>query len=133
MENTSFQRYQCCISNSTHTHNENRVERESEELQAKIKELQEQQKKLKEEKERIKAQISNKKDIKEEDKKEEDKKEEGKKEDKKEEDKKEENTPTIGLKKISFSLLDSEGKYNPKYTAEYTNGIQQEAKRNNEI
>jgi myosin heavy subunit len=105
---------------------------ESEELQAKIKELQEQQKKLKEEKERIKAQISNKKDIKEEDKKEEgkkeDKKEEGKKEDKKEEDKKEENTPTIGLKKISFSLLDSEGKYNPKYTAEYTNGIQQEAK-----
>ena len=115
---------------------------ESEELQAKIKELQEQQKKLKDEKERINAQISNKKDKKEEDKKEEDKKEEdkkeegkkedkkeeGKKEDKKEEDKKEENTPTIGLKKISFSLLDSEGKYNPKYTAEYTNGIQQEAK-----
>ena len=94
----------------------------------KAEKLQQKLKELKEEKEGINAQISNKKDIKEEDKKEEDKKEEGKKEDKKEEDKKEENTPTIGLKKISFSLLDSEGKYNPKYTAEYTNGIQQEAK-----
>ena len=110
----------------------------SEELQAKASELQQKLQELKKEKERINAQISNIKDKKEEDKKEESKKEEskkeegkkeeGKKEDKKEKDKKEDNTPTIGLKKISFSLLDSEGKYNPKYTIEYTNGIQEEAK-----
>ena len=103
--------------------------------------MQTKQKELKKKKDEIISQIKQedkkqedkkeedkKEESKEEDKKEEDKKEESKKEDKKEEDKKEENTPTIGLKKISFSLLDSEGKYNPKYTAEYTNGIQQEAK-----
>ena len=76
----------------------------SEELQAKASELQQKLQELKKEKERINSQISSKKD------------------------KKEENTPVIGIKKISFSLLDGEGKYNPKYTAEYTNGTQQEAK-----
>ena len=99
----------------------------TEDQQRKIAELQTKQKELKKKKDEIISQIKQE-DKKQEDKKEEDKKEESKKEDKKEEDKKEENTPTIGLKKISFSLLDSEGKYNPKYTAEYTNGIQQEAK-----
>ena len=108
---------------------------ESEELQAKIKELQEQQKKLKEEKERINAQISNKKDKKEEDKKEEGKKEDDKtqddkkQDDKKQEDKKQdENLPAIEFRKISFSLLDNEGKYNPNYTVEYSNGMQQKFK-----
>ena len=104
----------------------------TEDQQKKIAELQTKQKELKKKKDEIISQIKQEdkkqEDKKQEDKKEEDKKEESKEEDKKEEDKKEENTPTIGLKKISFSLLDSEGKYNPKYTAEYTNGIQQEAK-----
>ena len=84
-------------------------EGQTEDQQKKIAELQTKQKELKKKKDEIISQI--------------------KQEDKKQDDKKQdENMPAIELRKISFSLLDNEGKYNPKYTAEYTNGIQQEAK-----
>ena len=89
-------------------------EGQTEDQQKKIEELQTKQKELKKKKDEIISQI------KQEDKKQEDKKQDDKKQD--------ENMPAIELRKISFSLLDNEGKYNPKYTAEYTNGIQQETK-----
>ena len=89
-------------------------EGQTEDQQKKIAELQTKQKELKKKKDEIISQI------KQEDKKQDDKTQDDKKQD--------ENMPAIELRKISFSLLDNEGKYNPKYTAEYTNGIQQEAK-----
>ena len=99
-------------------------EGQTEDQQKKIAELQTKQKELKKKKDEIISQI------KQEDKKQDDKNQDDKKQDDKTQDdkKQDENMPAIELRKISFSLLDNEGKYNPKYTAEYTNGIQQEAK-----
>ena len=99
-------------------------EGQTEDQQKKIAELQTKQKELKKKKDEIISQIKQE-DKKQEDKKQDDKKQDDKKQDDKKQD---ENMPAIELRKISFSLLDNEGKYNPKYTAEYTNGIQQEAK-----
>ena len=119
-------------------------EGQTEDQQKKIEELQTKQKELKKKKDEIISQIKqedkkqedktqddkNQDDKKQDDKTQDDKKQDDKKQDgKKQDDKKQdENMPAIELRKISFSLLDNEGKYNPKYTAEYTNGIQQETK-----
>ena len=89
-------------------------EGQTEDQQKKIAELQTKQKELKKKKDEIISQI------KQEDKKQEDKKQDDKKQD--------ENMPAIEFRKISFSLLDNEGKYNPNYTVEYSNGMQQKFK-----
>ena len=109
-------------------------EDQTEDQQKKIAELQTKQKELKKKKDEIISQIKQE-DKKQENKKQDDKNQDDKKQDdktqddKKQDDKKQdENMPAIELRKISFSLLDNEGKYNPKYTAEYTNGTQQETK-----
>ena len=94
-------------------------EGQTEDQQKKIAELQTKQKELKKKKDEIISQI------KQEDKKQEDKKQEDKKQDDKKQD---ENMPAIEFRKISFSLLDNEGKYNPNYTVEYSNGMQQKFK-----
>ena len=96
----------------------------TEDQQKKIAELQTKQKELKKKKDEIISQI------KQEDKKQEDKKQDDKnQDDKKQDDKKQdENMPAIEFRKISFSLLDNEGKYNPNYTVEYSNGMQQKFK-----
>ena len=99
-------------------------EGQTEDQQKKIAELQTKQKELKKKKDEIISQI------KQEDKKQEDKKQDDKnQDDKKQDDKKQdENMPAIEFRKISFSLLDNEGKYNPNYTVEYSNGMQQKFK-----
>ena len=99
-------------------------EGQTEDQQKKIAELQTKQKELKKKKDVIISQI------KQEDKKQEDKKQDDKnQDDKKQDDKKQdENMPAIEFRKISFSLLDNEGKYNPNYTVEYSNGMQQKFK-----
>ena len=89
-------------------------EGQTEDQQKKIAELQTKQKELKKKKDEIISQI-----------KQEDKKQEDKKQDDKNQD---ENMPAIEFRKISFSLLDNEGKYNPNYTVEYSNGMQQKFK-----
>ena len=94
-------------------------EGQTEDQQKKIAELQTKQKELKKQKDEIISQI------KQEDKKQEDKKQDDKKQDDKKQD---ENMPAIEFRKISFSLLDNEGKYNPNYTVEYSNGMQQKFK-----
>ena len=94
-------------------------EGQTEDQQKKIAELQTKQKELKKKKDEIISQI------KQEDKKQEDKKQDDKKQDDKKQD---ENMPAIEFRKISFSLLDNEGKYNPNYTVEYSNGMQQKFK-----
>ena len=99
-------------------------EGQTEDQQKKIAELQTKQKELKKKKDEIISQI------KQEDKKQEDKKQDDKKQDDKTQDdkKQDENMPAIEFRKISFSLLDNEGKYNPNYTVEYSNGMQQKFK-----
>ena len=94
-------------------------EGQTEDQQKKIAELQTKQKELKKKKDEIISQI------KQEDKKQEDKKQDDKTQDDKKQD---ENMPAIEFRKISFSLLDNEGKYNPNYTVEYSNGMQQKFK-----
>ncbi len=94
-------------------------EGQTEDQQKKIAELQTKQKELKKKKDEIISQI------KQEDKKQDDKKQDDKKQDDKKQD---ENMPAIEFRKISFSLLDNEGKYNPNYTVEYSNGMQQKFK-----
>ena len=96
----------------------------TEDQQKKIAELQTKQKELKKKKDEIISQI------KQEDKKQEDKNQDDKKQDDKAQDdkKQDENMPAIEFRKISFSLLDNEGKYNPNYTVEYSNGMQQKFK-----
>ena len=89
-------------------------EGQTEDQQKKIAELQTKQKELKKKKDEIISQI------KQEDKKQDDKTQDDKKQD--------ENMPAIEFRKISFSLLDNEGKYNPNYTVEYSNGMQQKFK-----
>ena len=99
-------------------------EGQTEDQQKKIAELQTKQKELKKKKDEIISQI------KQEDKKQDDKKQDDKKQDDKTQDdkKQDENMPAIEFRKISFSLLDNEGKYNPNYTVEYSNGMQQKFK-----
>ena len=99
-------------------------EGQTEDQQKKIAELQTKQKELKKKKDEIISQI------KQEDKKQEDKKQDDKTQDDKTQDdkKQDENMPAIEFRKISFSLLDNEGKYNPNYTVEYSNGMQQKFK-----
>ena len=94
-------------------------EGQTEDQQKKIAELQTKQKELKKKKDEIISQI------KQEDKKQDDKKQDDKTQDDKKQD---ENMPAIEFRKISFSLLDNEGKYNPNYTVEYSNGMQQKFK-----
>ena len=94
-------------------------EGQTEDQQKKIAELQTKQKELKKKKDEIISQI------KQEDKKQGDKKQDDKTQDDKKQD---ENMPAIEFRKISFSLLDNEGKYNPNYTVEYSNGMQQKFK-----
>ena len=96
--------------------------------------MQTKQKELKKKKDEIISQIKQE-DKKQEDKKQEDKKQDDKKQDDKKQDdktqddkKQDENMPAIEFRKISFSLLDNEGKYNPNYTVEYSNGMQQKFK-----
>ena len=104
-------------------------EGQTEDQQKKIAELQTKQKELKKKKDEIISQIKQE-DKKQEDKKQDDKNQDDKKQDdKKQDDKKQdENMPAIEFRKISFSLLDNEGKYNPNYTVEYSNGMQQKFK-----
>ncbi len=99
-------------------------EGQTEDQQKKIAELQTKQKELKKKKDEIISQIKQE-DKKQEDKKQDDKKQDDKKQDDKKQD---ENMPAIEFRKISFSLLDNEGKYNPNYTVEYSNGMQQKFK-----
>ena len=94
-------------------------EGQTEDQQKKIAELQTKQKELKKKKDEMISQI------KQEDKKQDDKKQDDKTQDDKKQD---ENMPAIEFRKISFSLLDNEGKYNPNYTVEYSNGMQQKFK-----
>ena len=104
-------------------------EGKTEDQQKKIAELQTKQKELKKKKDEIISQIKQE-DKKQEDKKQDDKKQDDKKQDDKTQDdkKQDENMPAIEFRKISFSLLDNEGKYNPNYTVEYSNGMQQKFK-----
>ena len=104
-------------------------EGQTEDQQKKIAELQTKQKELKKKKDEIISQIKQE-DKKQEDKKQDDKKQDDKKQDDKTQDdkKQDENMPAIEFRKISFSLLDNEGKYNPNYTVEYSNGMQQKFK-----
>ena len=94
-------------------------EGQTEDQQKKIAELQTKQKELKKKKDEMISQI------KQEDKKQDDKKQDDKTQDDKKQD---ENMPAIEFRKISFSLLDNEGIYNPNYTVEYSNGMQQKFK-----
>ena len=104
-------------------------EGQTEDQQKKIAELQTKQKELKKKKDEIISQIKQE-DKKQEDKKQDDKKQDDKTQDDKTQDdkKQDENMPAIEFRKISFSLLDNEGKYNPNYTVEYSNGMQQKFK-----
>ena len=104
-------------------------EGQTEDQQKKIAELQTKQKELKKKKDEIISQIKQE-DKKQEDKNQDDKNQDDKKQDDKTQDdkKQDENMPAIEFRKISFSLLDNEGKYNPNYTVEYSNGMQQKFK-----